>query len=376
MELIVALASPVFLLFLDCVWQLWAQFPSRFQLTEDFLLALHDSLHLPLFSTFLANSQRERLKSSQHVGQSYTRVEGWRDVPLELEDLCDPPLPPVWDWDLQYSKERQASFTQPIPSPTPPQPLLNGNLNTGTDTLRMADTIPGSVFLLSRGSFSCPPQLPPWRSSLSSSVYRKSHRRALSSEHVPGLERLLKAWALADFPHTLTSHSGPQGPLDPYEPLLPLLMGPCLGLWRQCYLRGAIHAQAFSHPLSSPQPHPVERLSRQVQQLRTQLSQVPVPKEPCSPETPMGLQRDLNQNANNSTFLFPAARSSKTPSPQQSSRPAAGPQQSSRPAAGPQQSSPQRSHKHTFLFRASSPGRRRSTAPEAQSQSCRPHTAS
>jgi hypothetical protein len=55
----------VFLLFLDCVWQLWVQYPSRFQLTGDFLLALHDSFHLPLFSSFLANCHRERCKRSQ-----------------------------------------------------------------------------------------------------------------------------------------------------------------------------------------------------------------------------------------------------------------------------------------------------------------------
>ncbi|KAL0171369.1 hypothetical protein M9458_031680, partial [Cirrhinus mrigala] len=57
--------APVFLLFLDCVWQLWAQYPARFQLTEDYLLTLHDSVHLPLFSSFLANSQRERCRRSQ-----------------------------------------------------------------------------------------------------------------------------------------------------------------------------------------------------------------------------------------------------------------------------------------------------------------------
>ena len=57
--------APVFLLFLDCVWQLWSQFPSRFQLTDHFLLALYDSTHLPLFSSFLANCQRERCKRTQ-----------------------------------------------------------------------------------------------------------------------------------------------------------------------------------------------------------------------------------------------------------------------------------------------------------------------
>lgn len=60
-----SLQAPVFLLFLDCVWQLSSQYPTRFQLTEDFLLALHDSIHLPLFSSFLANCQRERCKRSQ-----------------------------------------------------------------------------------------------------------------------------------------------------------------------------------------------------------------------------------------------------------------------------------------------------------------------
>ncbi|XP_033836611.1 myotubularin-related protein 11 [Periophthalmus magnuspinnatus] len=389
--------SPVFLLFLDCVWQLWAQFPSHFQLTEDFLLALHDSVHLPLFSTFLSNSQRERLKRTQHVGQSYTRVEGWRDLTFDPGDSCDPPLPPVWDWDLQYSKQRQAAFTQPVACPPSVQPLLNGNLNSGTDTLRITDTIPGSVFLLSRGSFSCPPHLPPWRSGNSSGVYRKSHRRALSSEQVPGLERLLKAWALAEFPHSLTTHLGPQGPLDPYEPLLPLLMGPCMGLWRQCYLRGAIHAQAFSHPLVSPQPHPVERLAQEVQQLRTRLAQVSIPKEPTSPETPIstGKRRNLNHNANNSTFLFPASTNQHTPktmphtactnhhTPKTTPHTMSTNQQSSgsepHPGATPSCPSHKSSnHKHTFLFRAPSPAetraKERPRAPQTKSKA--PHAAS
>lgn len=158
--------APVFLLFLHCVWQLWSQYPSRFQLTEDFLLALHDSIHLPLFSSFLANCQRERCKRSQvqcldtfdypetcwdilisfrriiksptafqNQGQSYTPVKGWRDeLPQDPSaDLCDPPLPPVWDWALQYSKHRQESFTQPVATTTVHQPLLNGNLNIKKD---------------------------------------------------------------------------------------------------------------------------------------------------------------------------------------------------------------------------------------------------
>uniref|UniRef100_UPI0037E778B0 myotubularin-related protein 11 n=1 Tax=Semicossyphus pulcher TaxID=241346 RepID=UPI0037E778B0 len=345
--------APVFLLFLDCVWQLLSQYPSRFQLTDDFLLALHDSIHLPLFSSFLANCQRERCKRSQNLGQSYTPVNGWRDVlhPDSSLDASDPPLPPVWDWALQYSKPRRDRFTQPVPPIPPLQPLLNGNLNTNPDSHRLADTIPGSVFLLSRGTFSCPANLLPWRSSGSSGVYKKSHRRAASSENVPGLERLLKAWALTDIPQGLTSTSGSQGPLDPYEPLLPLLMGPCMGLWRECYLRGALHAQAFSHPISANHLHPVERLAREVQQLKDKLAEVSTGTDSTSTTKitdPRRSDTNLNQNTNNGTFLFP------TPRPQSATMPRSAPSLTStnhHTSRGPPPSSaPPSSNKHTFLF--------------------------
>lgn len=354
--------SPVFLLFLDCVRHLWFQFPSRFQLTDDFLLALHDSVHLPLFSTFLSNCQRERCKRSQNVGQSYTPVNGWRDVLGPDSDPSDPPLPPVWDWDLQYSRQRRERFSQPV-SPIPPlQPLLNGNLNTNLDTHRLADTIPGSVFLLSRGTFTCPANMPPWRSG-SSGAYKKSHRRALSSDNVPGLERLLKAWAQTESPQSVPAAPGPKAPPDPYEPLLPLLMAPCMSLWRECYLRGALHAQAFSHPVSANRLHPVDRLALEVQQLRDQLAQLSTgnPDPPAMTPEPRQADTNLNQSANNSTFLYSALRPKATPTAtsavqQHASR---GPP-SSASAPPPPRSTNRDGSKHSFLFRHSAGAEARS----------------
>lgn len=52
--------SPLLLLFLDCVWQLLQQFPEEFEFSETFLTTLWDSAFLPIFDTFLFNSEHDR----------------------------------------------------------------------------------------------------------------------------------------------------------------------------------------------------------------------------------------------------------------------------------------------------------------------------
>ncbi|KTG16020.1 hypothetical protein cypCar_00017348 [Cyprinus carpio] len=318
--------APVFLLFLDCVWQLWAQYPARFQFTEDYLLALHDSVHLPLFSSFLANSQRERCRRSQHLPQSYTPVNGLRELPVGVpEEPVDPPFPPV---------------------PPVLAPVLNGNLNTNLDRGWHNDGLPGSVFLLSRSSFSHPSNLLPWRSGNSGS-YWKSHRRAPSSESLSGLERLIRACSLSE------PSENPSTLHDPYEPLLPLLLGPCVRVWRGCYLRSALHAQAFSHPTSSCSQHPLDQLAWEVQQLREKLAQASHrrPENQTKQQEPRRLEPNLNQNANNGTFLF--SSSSRTSQQQPSSQGAAHSSvipKAQRTASDPPRPVQRNNGKHTFLF--------------------------
>lgn len=62
--------APVFLLFLDCVWQLLQQFPAKFEFSEFFLLALHDSVRVPDTLTFLRDTPWERGKHSAQVSHS------------------------------------------------------------------------------------------------------------------------------------------------------------------------------------------------------------------------------------------------------------------------------------------------------------------
>lgn len=53
--------SPIFLLFLDCVWQLIQQYPSAFQFSETYLTTIWDSAHLSIFDTFLFNCEHDRI---------------------------------------------------------------------------------------------------------------------------------------------------------------------------------------------------------------------------------------------------------------------------------------------------------------------------
>ncbi|EAT38271.1 AAEL009815-PA [Aedes aegypti] len=85
--------SPLFLLFLDCVWQLLQQFPEEFEFSETFLTSLWDSVFLPIFDTFMFNSETER-----QIAQLNDRII----------------LRPVWDWGEQFSDRDIALFANPL----------------------------------------------------------------------------------------------------------------------------------------------------------------------------------------------------------------------------------------------------------------------
>lgn len=54
--------SPVFLQFIDCVWQITQQFPNAFEFNDCFLITILDHLYSCRFGTFLCNSERERVQ--------------------------------------------------------------------------------------------------------------------------------------------------------------------------------------------------------------------------------------------------------------------------------------------------------------------------
>lgn len=93
--------SPVFLLFLDCVWQLLQQFPSAFQFSEMYLTSLWDSFCFGLFDNFLFNCIRER-----ELARNETRVAYGSPSTSKLMS--------VWDWSKQFSEEAISLFNNPL----------------------------------------------------------------------------------------------------------------------------------------------------------------------------------------------------------------------------------------------------------------------
>ncbi|XP_027762947.1 myotubularin-related protein 12 [Empidonax traillii] len=92
--------APVFLLLLNCVWQLVQQYPPAFEFTETYLTVLSDSLYVPVFSTFFFNSQYQRDTSTS--GESLKTQSG----PFRFLT--------VWDWSVQFDPKAQAFLNNPF----------------------------------------------------------------------------------------------------------------------------------------------------------------------------------------------------------------------------------------------------------------------
>ncbi|XP_025925184.1 myotubularin-related protein 2 isoform X3 [Apteryx rowi] len=96
--------SPVFLQFIDCVWQMTRQFPTAFEFNEYFLITILDHLYSCLFGTFLCSSEQQRVKEpvlqkhfkevklNQSIESSdASSVQFPLAVPMAISGLCRAP---------------------------------------------------------------------------------------------------------------------------------------------------------------------------------------------------------------------------------------------------------------------------------------------
>ncbi|KAM4810168.1 myotubularin-related protein 12 [Rhinophrynus dorsalis] len=93
--------APIFLLFLDCVWQLVQQYPLAFEFTETYLTVLSDSINIPIFSTFFFNSQWQKDMHSKAEDSL-----GKQGEPLRFYS--------VWDWSVQFELKALSFLTNPL----------------------------------------------------------------------------------------------------------------------------------------------------------------------------------------------------------------------------------------------------------------------
>lgn len=85
--------APIFTQFLDCVYQIWRQFPTHFEFSDRFLVQLNTHVYSCQFGNFLFNNERERT--------SFRNAHGKR-----IEECTFS----VWDW---FASQDKAEFANP-----------------------------------------------------------------------------------------------------------------------------------------------------------------------------------------------------------------------------------------------------------------------
>ncbi|XP_028857836.1 myotubularin-related protein 9 [Denticeps clupeoides] len=80
--------APIFLLFLDCTWQILRQFPCSFEFNENFLVLLFEHAYATQFGTFLGNSAAER--ATLKLPQKTVSLWSWVNRPQEMEGFVNP----------------------------------------------------------------------------------------------------------------------------------------------------------------------------------------------------------------------------------------------------------------------------------------------
>ncbi|KAI6649290.1 Myotubularin-related protein 2 [Oopsacas minuta] len=128
--------SPIFLQFLDCVWQLTRQYPSAFEFNSLFLLHIADNAYSRWFGSFLRNTQHENSKIREEtlsiwdcVLADVDSIINWDYEKREnvLKPVCSLKVIKLWEeyffrydptqWNSGYvTEEISQSNPQPVPN--------------------------------------------------------------------------------------------------------------------------------------------------------------------------------------------------------------------------------------------------------------------
>ncbi|XP_020377136.1 myotubularin-related protein 10 isoform X1 [Rhincodon typus] len=255
--------SPLFLLFLDCVWQLLQQFPAAFEFTETYLTVLYDSLRIPLFGTFLFNSPYQRMQQSQDFatnGNLHCEGKGVE-------------LPPVWNWFLQFTAKDLTLFNNPLYIGKSVTCVQNGTIKSFKRAKKNSSSSIYSVYTMKNGKLSDQHDFFPRRNS----IQRPSTDLVqLNESHDRNMERYFRDWFSKS--------------LDLHGIILPHLSSAHTQLWKQCYLRWIPEAQITNGGFISAF-HKISMLADDIETLQQRLRQYW--SDPCLSSFPDSYSRRM-----------------------------------------------------------------------------------
>ncbi|KAI9024070.1 Myotubularin-like phosphatase domain-containing protein [Hyaloraphidium curvatum] len=123
--------APVFTQFLDCVYQIWRQFPTHFEFSDRFLVQLNTHLYSCQFGNFLFNNERER--------------SSFRDAHGKPIEEC---TYSVWDW---FASQKKDDFVNPAYI-IPGDRAATQGAQLGSGQWNVAEDDPEILFPLTRDS--------------------------------------------------------------------------------------------------------------------------------------------------------------------------------------------------------------------------------
>ncbi|XP_005285065.1 myotubularin-related protein 10 isoform X1 [Chrysemys picta bellii] len=209
--------SPLFLMFLDSIWQLLEQYPSAFEFSETYLTILYDSTRISLFGTFLFNCPHQRVKQSTEFAISKN---------IQLGDEKGLKFPSVWDWSLQFATRDRMLFHNPWYIGKSAPCVQNGSVKSFKRTKKnYSSTLRGIPPSLKNGIIE--QEFLPRRNSLILKL-KPDFLQQMGSQ-TNSMEQYFREWF--------------SKPVDLHGVILPRLSGTHIKLWKLCYFRWVPEAQ-------------------------------------------------------------------------------------------------------------------------------------
>ncbi|CAH2296549.1 myotubularin-related 12 [Pelobates cultripes] len=251
--------APVFLLFLDCVWQLIQQYPLAFEISETYLTVLSDSINIPIFSTFFFNSPYQKYEN-RWAEEGQPR----QDEPLRFYN--------VWDWSVQFELKALSFLTNPLYVEKSKHEKQLRKAQRSKHIRQLSLPLTQSKPSNKKGFFR--DETGPFIKNL---LGKRISKLISNSDDVPGTYRAFyENWH--------------RKPVDFHGLILPHIDGPDIRIWAQRHLRWIPEAQVLGGGNVSTMQRILE-LMEEIQSLKKKIKEKPLHDHSSSKETEVDTRR-------------------------------------------------------------------------------------